>query len=199
MVNTIIVDFAGVVTKSAIFPRVAEVLGQKSGIGKGAFLQRLKSKEKWILLGELPMEEYWKNVCRGTDISYEEFIKEISWYEINDETLNLLKKLKRKYEVVLLTDNYDALYKKIIADKRLKNVFHHAFYSNKIHLVKMDEGEKVFQYVLKKIGAKAENCVFIDDKETNLEPARNLGIRGIQFKNLEQVKRELAILGIATN
>ncbi len=41
-----------------------------------------------------------------------------------------------------------------------------------------------------------EECVFIDDREENLEGARKLGIRGIRMESPEQVIAELGRLGV---
>ena len=196
MIKTLIFDFAGVITTTALFPRVAEVFGNKVEMGKEAFYKILKSKEKEYLLGNSTTEDFWKAVCQDTDISYDEFIKEISWYKINDEVLNLLRRLKDKYELVLLSDNYDALFQAMSNDKRLQGIFDYSFYSHQLHMVKMYDEEKIFNFVLKTIKADPENCIFIDDKEINLTPASRLGMHTILFKDIIQLKKELASYSI---
>jgi putative hydrolase of the HAD superfamily len=42
------------------------------------------------------------------------------------------------------------------------------------------------------------DCCFIDDRALNLESAANLGMRTIQMQTLEQLKAELAKLGVKT-
>ncbi len=189
--KTLIFDFAGVVTTSALFPRVADVFGKKSGVGKEKFLKMLKSEEKEYLLGNITTRKFWKSVCINTDISYKEFVKEISWYKINNDVLKLIKKLKGNYKVVLLSDNYDALLKTILNDKKLQNLFDYSFFSNSLHMVKYHDEEKIFRHVLKMINAKPERCIFIDDKEKNLIHAKIMGIHTILFKDINQLKKEL--------
>ena len=196
MIKTLIFDFAGVITTTALFPRVAEVIGNKTKIGKEAFYEILKSKEKEYLLGNSTTKEFWREVCQDTDVSYDEFVKEISWYNINEETLNLLRKLKGKYELILLSDNYDALFQVMSNDEQLQDIFDDSFYSHKLHMVKMYDKEKIFNHVLREINAAPKNCVFIDDKEINLTPAKKLGIHTILFKEVNQLKKELADLGV---
>lgn len=191
MIKVIIFDFAGVITTSALFPRVAEIFGNKTGIGKEAFHKILTSKEKEYLLGDITTDDFWKAVCKGTNISYDEFVKEISWYKINDDVLKLIRKLRDKYKIVLLSNNYDALFKAISSDKKLKNIFDYSFYSNKLRMVKCYDEEKIFDHALKTINVKPEECVFIDDKEKNLTPAKRLGVHTILFKDIMQLKKEL--------
>lgn len=56
-------------------------------------------------------------------------------------------------------------------------------------LIKPDPA--IYQLLLERYGLKAEECVFIDDTSVNVEAGEKLGIRGITFQNLEQVRREL--------
>jgi FMN phosphatase YigB (HAD superfamily) len=42
-------------------------------------------------------------------------------------------------------------------------------------------------------------CVMIDDRELNLECARELGLQTIQVNNLEQLKADLAKLGVTAD
>ena len=41
----------------------------------------------------------------------------------------------------------------------------------------------------------AERVIFIDDIAVNVDAARMMGMRGIQFQSAEQLKRELLALG----
>jgi putative hydrolase of the HAD superfamily len=54
-----------------------------------------------------------------------------------------------------------------------------------------------FRCALEVSQRKPEECVFIDDREENLEGARKLGIRGIRMESPEQVIAELGRLGVA--
>ena len=54
----------------------------------------------------------------------------------------------------------------------------------------------IYQRALDILGRPAERIVFIDDRAENVAGALNGGIRAIQFKNEEQLRGELATLGI---
>jgi putative hydrolase of the HAD superfamily len=55
----------------------------------------------------------------------------------------------------------------------------------------------IYRSALELTQAPAAESVFIDDRAENLEPARELGMSGIQFQGSEQLRRELGRLGIA--
>ncbi len=51
--------------------------------------------------------------------------------------------------------------------------------------------EEIYLRLLSRYGLKAEECVFLDDTQENVEAARRLGFRGIRFEAREQAEREL--------
>lgn len=49
---------------------------------------------------------------------------------------------------------------------------------------------EIYELFLKKFGVLPEECLFIDDRAENIEGARRVGMHGIVFENMEQVKRD---------
>ncbi len=156
----------------------------------------MRDHEKQYLIGKMSTKEFWKKSCENTTISYEEFQKEISYYEINFKILSLIKKLKNKYEIAILSDNYEALYDTIKKDKRMENLFQHSFYSHLVQASKMNDEEKIFKLALKEMQKQPENCIFIDDKEKNLIAPKKMGMQTIHFKSAEQLEKELEKLEV---
>ncbi len=56
--------------------------------------------------------------------------------------------------------------------------------------------EKSYQIILEKMQAKPSETLFIDDSLPNVETARNLGMKAIQFCNSQQLEIELKEMGI---
>ena len=54
----------------------------------------------------------------------------------------------------------------------------------------------IYRTLLARYNLKAEECVFLDDREENIEGARACGIHGIRFVSYEQAKRELREYGV---
>jgi putative hydrolase of the HAD superfamily len=56
--------------------------------------------------------------------------------------------------------------------------------------------KKIYEITIEKLGLKPEQTVFIDDKQEFINAAEQMGINTILFKDIEQVKTELARLGV---
>jgi len=97
------------------------------------------------------------------------------------------------YTVSLMSNTYD-IHAKSNELRGFYDIFDNIFLSNEIGYIKPDM-EK-YKYVLKKLDTKPKRCVFIDDKLTNLIPARKLGIIVIRFESLENFKTILKEIGI---
>ncbi len=196
-IKAVIFDFAGVLTTNRCWPGLAEKLSKKLSIDKTLIQERLYSKEDPLLLGNQTTKDFWEKNMKDIKIPLDAFLEEFaSWYELNQETLDLAKFLKKSFKVVIFSDNFDAATPSIRKDPALKGIFEEMFFSNEMHLMKPQE--ESFKQVLKELGLNPEECVFIDDKEKNMLHPKNLGIHPIVFKSIGQVKQELEALGIKT-
>lgn len=64
-----------------------------------------------------------------------------------------------------------------------------ALFSYTVQLIKPDA--KIYETLLEKYHLTADECVFIDDRQENVEGAKKVGIQGICFETFEQVKEDL--------
>ena len=49
---------------------------------------------------------------------------------------------------------------------------------------------------IRELGGDPERFVFVDDREVNVQAARDVGMRAIRFRDAEQLRRELDALGL---
>ena len=56
--------------------------------------------------------------------------------------------------------------------------------------------EKIFNFLLNKIGQQPEDCLFIDDNSVNVSVAKSLGFSVILFENLSQLRKALDSFGV---
>jgi len=56
--------------------------------------------------------------------------------------------------------------------------------------------EEIFRIFLQRVGRDADECVFIDDAQVNIDTARRLGFTGILFRDAPQLRSDLQELGI---
>jgi putative hydrolase of the HAD superfamily len=72
------------------------------------------------------------------------------------------------------------------------NMFDARVISAEVHMVKPDPA--IYEYLLAENGLTNSTCIFIDDSLTNIKAAEVLGIKGIHFCSVAQVREELKII-----
>jgi 2-haloacid dehalogenase len=60
----------------------------------------------------------------------------------------------------------------------------------------MKPDRRIFEHLLHNHSLAAANCVFIDDSEKNVDGARAAGLHALHFRSPEQLRRDLAKLGL---
>ncbi len=66
--------------------------------------------------------------------------------------------------------------------------------SGAVNMIKPDPA--IFEYTVHRIARPPEQCLIIDDSETNIQVARGLGFAAIHFRSPQQLEKELRDLGI---
>jgi len=99
-----------------------------------------------------------------------------------------LKLKKRGYKITILSDQW-YLSKEALVNSKLKKNFNLIIISCDVGLRKPNP--KVYRLVPKKLKISPKNCLFIDNQEWNIKPAKKLGMKTILFKNNKQAILEL--------
>ncbi|MGH9713016.1 MAG: HAD family hydrolase [Candidatus Acidiferrales bacterium] len=112
------------------------------------------------------------------------------------ESLDFLARLARtrRCNMAALNNESRELNEYRIAQFHLHDYFQSFFSSCYLRLRKPDP--EIYRRVLAITQRKPEACVMIDDRGLNLECARELGMRTVQFQNTAQLRNDLAQLGI---
>lgn len=74
----------------------------------------------------------------------------------------------------------------------LSNYFDQVIWSYQVGMVKPQPG--IYRLAAERLGVEPNKCVFIDDRTSNVDGARAVGMQGIQYCDFNQFKRELAAL-----
>ena len=115
---------------------------------------------------------------------------QIYWQLVDD-----VEQLRKSgYQLHMLTDTIDLSRKNDPIVKEIDAHFQNVFKSHEEGIKKPDKN--AFINALKKIKAEPKECVFVDDYESNVKAASELGITAVQFTTTEKLKEVFERLGI---
>jgi putative hydrolase of the HAD superfamily len=111
------------------------------------------------------------------------------------ETVELLYRLKRKdYPLYCLSNMHFASIEYLEKTHTFWDVFDGRVISCRLQLCKPESG--IYEHLLQTYGLEAQDTLFIDDVQKNLDAAAKLGFRTLRFENAAQCERELRALGL---
>jgi epoxide hydrolase-like predicted phosphatase len=109
------------------------------------------------------------------------------------QMVELSKKLRERYKIAILSNSE----KTNMDFYKSRSTFGHfdvLVFSHELGVVKPER--RVYEILLERLDMKAEECVFTDDIEAYLVPARDMGMKTIHFRSVSQCKEELKKLGV---
>jgi len=152
--------------------------------------------------GTVTLDEYLRRTVfyRERPYTMEEF-KQFMFEQSQPfpEMLNYLGKLAQTKRYIMSALNNESLE---INEYRIQQFglreYFEAFFSS-CYLGVRKPGREIYGLALKITHRDPEECVLIDDRGLNLECAREMGMRTIQFVEIGQLREDLAKLGVGTD
>jgi len=199
MINTLVFDFGRVISapkSPSLFQGYEKILGLKPDSINGIMFNSLAWQK--ALTGSLTEREYWYAIGSDLGLFTQEAIDTFRHQYRADETINtgileLLDKVYGRYKLALLS-NWPAGLKQWLNDWRISHFFNVIFCSGDEGLAKPDPA--VYRITLERIGSRPEEAVFIDDALENVEASRAVGMQGILFTTVPELRKELAAIEI---
>ena len=173
----------------------------RSEKAKEILIKELYGGEEWIQrdLGNISVEELYNGVASRIPQEYYEDLKRCIdiWHSFMtplDGAEEFLRKVKSNgYGVYILSNASEDFYTYFTRHFDL-DFFDGYVVSADIHIIKPDE--RIYRYLLEKYDLKAEECLFIDDRQDNVDGAESVGIKGFLFRNnYDEIGKLLGIEG----
>ncbi|MCR5399927.1 MAG: HAD family phosphatase [Lachnospiraceae bacterium] len=195
MIKNVIFDVGGVLIDWNV-KRALETFGFSTEtihkIESKIFLPEVWVEEDLSIKGENELLSFFQSKCPecAEDFAYlwDHFDQTVSGIPGTDEWI---KSLQEQGKHVYILSNFGTHCFKQVRKKFLGflDIVDGAVISYEIHKVKPER--EIYDYLLDKYDLKAEESVFIDDREENLLTARKLGLHTILCKDRTQTKHDL--------
>jgi putative hydrolase of the HAD superfamily len=199
MITTLIFDWGGVLTVGRHTASIIRIIEKNNNLPEGSASFVVDEFMKPLNRNEVTFEQFTEGINQklGINISLEEMEKIFDDAIIpNEELINSLIELKKRYRLILFSNNNEPTIE-ILRSKHneLLTLFDKVYFSAEFNTGK----PKIdfFEIMITDTNIKPEESIFIDDKEKNVKASEEVGIKGILFENIEQLKKELVSLGIS--
>ena len=192
--KALLLDFGGVVLKYRV--HVQRQLAAELGADPEALLDFYYGWKERLFTGKLKSADYAALV--GKEFGVGDVLP--TWKRIylrtmvvNNELLGMLDRVRPSLTIAALSNSTD-LHHEVNRERGITPRFSPGIFSHLVGFQKPDR--RIYEAALGQLRLPPEECVFVDDKESNIPPAREMGFKTILFTNNYQFARELRSLGV---
>ncbi len=186
-VKAIIFDWGGVCCKAAE-PFASHSLQKALGMDPDTIAARVRDLYNAYYVGKMGSGQFWPAVLAHFGLTGKGEINPkhlaaayLSSYQEYPEVMGLIKKLKAKFKLGLLSNLTPEMREHIKQEHRLADLFDVQLYSCDPEVAAMKPDVKPYRIMLQKLAVPAPQCLFIDDSPKNLATAAGLGMQTLLF------------------
>ena len=200
MIKTVIFDLGNVIVnfdETKIFN--AWAAASNKSVSEVIEYYKDSSARKSYEMGKISSREYYKCVLKELNMKMDFGKFKKVWNEIftlNKDVEKIVKSLKGKYKLILLSNTNDMQYEYIKENYRIVDIFDERVLSYKVGTRKPNP--MIYIKTLLKAKTLPFNCAYFDDIPKFINMAKFFGINVFQFKNADKLRNDLKKLKILT-
>lgn len=146
---------------------------------------------------KISRDEFWERALQELGIEADIDLLEDEWisgYELIEETKELILVLRKKYKIYYVSDNARELSEQLNIKYNFRSWFDDGILAHEAGVRKPHP--KIYEMILQKAKIVSQETLYIDDKQDNLIPPRDMGMQTILFDTPVKLKEKLTQLNI---
>lgn len=199
MIRALITDFGGVLVRTRT-DRSRRVLEARLGLPALTLENRVFGGELSLQgqLGAISEEDFWQAVARELDIARigltaQTFRSEFFAEDFLDEELvAFIRSVRPQIKTGLISNAWTNLREMLHTTVPIMDAFDALVISAEEKMMKPDP--RIYQLALERLGVRADEAIFLDDFQVNIDACNALGLHGVHFKSSEQAQRDIRAL-----
>jgi len=198
-ITTIFFDIGGVLLTDGWGHASRRAAAEKFGLDWEEYAERHEKVAHAIETNRLSLDEYLRRTIfhRPRSFTREEFREFIfAQSQPYPETIEIARRLATSQKYLMATINNEIFELNVyrLQTFALRDIFPVFFSSCFLGIRKPDEA--IYRLALQVTQRKAEECLFIDDREVNLECPREMGLQTILYNSASELRNVLPQHGI---
>ena len=192
MIKNIIFDFGGVISRKTKYNKLSKSLSQFTPEEKKIIKAKIKKYARLCRIAKISDNEYFQKIKE--ELGLNEPLNKIkqdfySSQKVNKKIIHLIKELKKDYKVFLLTNHMKGWFAYQNKKYKLNKIFNGIITSFDAGIAKPNTS--IYKKLLNKYKLSPKECLFIDNLQKNLNPAKKLGMRVILYKPRMNLEKEV--------
>ena len=196
-IRAVVFDFGKVVIHTN-YNQICQFLKERIGVSDEEALDLIEQRKSFLIAGGSEEEFFGGVYSEKGEPMPENFVKDFyqAWEDaihVNRQVQRIIESLKRQNTTLILFSNTEKYRADLYRRLGYYDPFEMHFLSYEMGIKKPDDA--AFIFVTSNSGFKPEECLFIDDKQTNIRTARRNSWHAIHYKNADQLEADLNKIG----
>jgi putative hydrolase of the HAD superfamily len=191
-VNWIVFDYGDVISKHTdALPKLAAAYGVEQAVLEPVYWAERTAYDS----GGTDLE-YWQNVGRALGVPVDQdFSDELTtidvegWSHVEPAVIELLEALHEAGAALALLSNASSTFGKWVRAQEWARLFRVKLFSGDLACMKPDA--KIYRILLAELGAEPGDCIFFDDRQSNVDGARAVGMHAERWLGVETARSAL--------
>ncbi len=152
------------------------------------------------MIGKTTHEQIWNQLCKNIskEVSIKYLFESYTNTPLNQKMIDLIKRLKKTNKTGLVTDNKKDRMDAAKKEFAFSDLFDVIMVSAEVGSKKTKE--EIFRKTVSELCVKYDECVFIDNQESNLVVPKKIGMNTVFFNHkdndIKKLVKELKLLGV---
>ena len=200
MIEVIVFDLGGVIV-NVNFKSLLGMLFDNSGTASSRTKERSNFSNllRRYDMGRISVADFHEKISDYLDfeLSFDDFVSSSNEaIEAGDAGIEeIVRSLSKKYQMAILSNTNPVHYEHIKEKYSIIRLFDHILLSYEMGAVKPDAA--AFEKLMDTTSMLPSQHMFIDDRSENINAARELGMDGIHYQSVENLRMELNERGIS--
>lgn len=197
-VDTLIFDQGGVLVWTR-WHRVMEAWAILKGTEPQKVMDRMREGDAYapFMRGEITRTEFRERMCGYLDIRPGPAEFDSTWRSViepNLEIVSLIERLAGRFTLVIGSNTDELHQSQGLKVQPIIGAFDHFLLSYELGVLKPDPD--FFRKGLESLELSPERCLFIDDRQDNVDSASEVGLRSVRYESVAQLEVVLGAHGL---
>ncbi|MBB4687500.1 HAD-IA family hydrolase [Amycolatopsis jiangsuensis] len=192
MPHWIVFDYGEVLcTRTTAIPELAAAMGVSAAAFEPAYWELRDAYDR----GSTDLA-YWTSIGERLGVEVDETksaelteLDVAGWTHLVPSSVELLESLAEAGAALALLSNASVSFGAWVRTQEWAKLFRHLIFSGDVRCAKPDA--EIYHLLLDQLGAEPADCLFFDDRESNVEGARAVGIRAHVWDGTEAARAAL--------
>jgi len=197
-IKAVIFDWGGVLIDDPR-PALMKYCAKALGVSEETYIKAHNKFMDDFQKGLLSEQTFWAKVCR--ELNRPKPQEPSLWddafrtaYSPRADMFSLVARLRKNGYRTALLSNAEVPAMQFFGELGY-DMFDVVVFSCAERMIKPDR--KIYEVTVARLGCQPGQAVFMDDRQENINGAKEAGLNAILFKNIEQLKTDLARLGVS--